>query len=39
VFGKLERTVLTRRGLRLDDKNPAEKLVVRRSLMAASVGR
>jgi NitT/TauT family transport system permease protein len=39
VFGKMERTVLTRRGLRSEEQNPAEKLVVRRDLLTATSGR
>lgn len=39
VFGKVERLVLNRRGLRLEDKNPAEKLVRRQALVGAAVAR
>lgn len=39
VFGKMERTVLTRRGLRTEDQGPAEKLVARRDLRTAATGR
>lgn len=38
VFGRIERVVLTRRGLRLDER-PAEQLVRRQALIGAAFGR